>query len=117
MRYNSFMKARRCEQCNRRYEPNAPKQKYCGGACRVAAFRNKQKQQNCFNQRIASNNTSGFKGVSWHKSHKAWQAKIVINGRAHTLGHFHNLEDAARAYDSAAVKAFGDFAHLNLPRI
>ena len=31
------------------------------------------------------------------------------------LGRFIDIEDAARAYDEAAKKYFGDFANLNFP--
>lgn len=64
----------------------------------------------------------GFKGVSWHPKAKKWQAQIAAgepraNGKRKIvyLGLFTNPADAARAYDAAAVKAFGEFAALNFP--
>jgi hypothetical protein len=55
-------------------------------------------------------NTSGHKGVSWYKRDKKWRAKININNKAIHIGYFDNLEDAATAYQAAALKYFGEFA-------
>lgn len=57
--------------------------------------------------------TSRFKGVA-HR-HRKWSAQITISRRTHFLGSFDNEIDAAKAYDAAAVEAFGEFAALNFP--
>ena len=61
-----------------------------------------------------SNNTSGFKGVHWHKYAKKWMASIKVNKVPIYLGLFVDPIEAARAYDKAAVKHFGEFARPNL---
>jgi hypothetical protein len=71
------------------------------------------RQQNRFNQGLRSNNTSGFKGVSWSKKLSKWWGNIRINGKTLHLGYFASKEEAARAYDEAAKKHFGEFAKLN----
>jgi hypothetical protein len=57
--------------------------------------------------------TSKFKGVTWDKSRGKWQAKIQVNGTHKNLGRFLREEDAAHAYDSAAIAAWGEFASVN----
>jgi len=71
-------------------------------------------QQNQHNARKHQNGTaSRFKGVSRAQKRDAWVARIRINGRIKYLGYFKDERDAARAYDSAAVEHFGEFAKIN----
>lgn len=48
---------------------------------------------------IQSNNTSGFKGVSYQKSRKKYIAQIVVNGINKNLGRFNTAEEAAYRYN------------------
>lgn len=57
--------------------------------------------------------SSKFKGVSWASNANKWRAYIDCNKKRHNLGVFICELDAARAYDEAAVKYFGEFALLN----
>ncbi len=65
---------------------------------------------------LQRNSTSGFKGVSYAKRERLWRAYIVKMRRQQGLGYFTTAEEAARAYDRAALTAFGEFARLNFPR-
>lgn len=58
-------------------------------------------------------NTSGFKGVCFDRSRGKYLAGLNVNYRRINLGRFDTAEEAARAYDAAATKAWGEFAHLN----
>ena len=68
-------------------------------------------QQNLCNRGAPKSNTSGFKGVSWHRNR--WRAKIQSNGKHFHLGRFKDINDAARAYDAAAKVLHGEFARVN----
>lgn len=68
---------------------------------------------NLKNRRVSSNNTSGFKGVSWHKRDKIWQSRIKVNQKYIHLGCFKDPKEGAVAYNNAATKYFGEFALLN----
>lgn len=64
-----------------------------------------------------TNNTSGYKGVSWARGSRKWAASLRKNYVRRHLGLFVDPADAARAYDAAALEAFGEFARLNFPVI
>ena len=71
------------------------------------------RSQNGGTQRLHRNNSSGYKGVSWHRACKKWQAYICPNGKQIRLGWFEDKIAAARAYDLAAIKYFGHNARTN----
>lgn len=71
------------------------------------------RQQNSANCGPQRNNTSGYKGVSWHRKMNKWVSQIRVNGRAVHLGSFTDPVEAARAYNRAAAGAFGEYAWLN----
>ena len=71
--------------------------------------------ENTRNQRLPSDNTSGFKGVS--RVGPKWHAQISAGPgerRVH-IGNFSTPREAAMAYDAAARKYHGEFARLNFP--
>ncbi len=76
-------------------------------------LREASKSQNGANSKIKKNNASGFKGVWWSDNSKSWQAAIMCNGKRYFLGCHSNIVDAAKSYDSAAEKLFGEFAATN----
>ena len=72
--------------------------------------------QNCQNQKLHRNSMSGHKGVTWNKRDENWRARIMINGIAKHLGIHVSKEEAAQAYNRAAIKLHGEFALTNVTR-
>jgi len=68
--------------------------------------------QNQFNQGINRANTSGIKGVCWHKKKEKWEARIQINGKNAYLGRFTDVSAAADAYAKASAEYHGEFGRL-----
>ena len=63
-----------------------------------------------------SRNTSGYKGVSFHRQIQKWKAEIKLpNGTKPSLGCYPTPEEAALVYDQAAFGIYGEMAYLNFP--
>lgn len=71
--------------------------------------------QNQANRGPSTTNTSGYRGVTWHKVHRKWQASIKRGGKFHFLGYFDTPTQAARAVDAKVLEVDGEFAWLNFP--
>lgn len=71
-------------------------------------------QQNAANS-TSPGNKCGYRGVSIDRklNGKPFLASIQVNGRSRHLGCFATAEEAAAAYDTAALKQWGEFAVLN----
>lgn len=80
----------------------------CRGNLRFAT-----QAENLRNREKTKAGRNRFKGVYWSERDKVFTAKITVNYKSIHLGSFKNEEDAARAYNTAALKHFGEFARLN----
>lgn len=78
--------------------------------CRKINMRPCNKSQNGANTK-GYKRLSRFKGVC--KKKYGWVAQIKVKREYQYLGFFKAEEDAAKAYDAAARKHFGDFAYCN----
>lgn len=67
------------------------------------------KSTNGMNRPAQLNNTSGFKGVSFHEPTERWRAYITRDKRTTHLGLFDTKQEAAKAYLRAAKTIHGEF--------
>ena len=70
--------------------------------------------ENGRNQKIKSNTSSIYKGVSFNKRLKKWKGTIMIEGRNRHLGCFQYEKEAAEAYNASALEHYKEFARLNI---
>lgn len=75
---------------------------------RIASY-----SQNMANRRSQINSSSKYLGVYWAPKNRKWKAQVRDKGKLVYLGYYANEIDAAKAYNSAALKAHGEFANLN----
>lgn len=75
----------------------------------LRAATNQTNQANVPRQR---NNTSGYKGVSWHVQHGKYQARICFNRNRIHLGFYDSPLAAHAAYCQAARRLFGEFSRV-----
>ena len=66
------------------------------------------------NKKLASNNTTGFTGVS-RASGNRFMANIFIGGKRQYIGTFGTIKEAAVAWDLAAIQAKRPKSDLNFP--
>jgi hypothetical protein len=76
---------------------------------RFSNLREASRQENGCNLKTPSNNTSGVKGVSWHKPCQKWQAQIGIDGTSTHLGYFDSFDEAVAVRKLAELEHFGNF--------
>jgi hypothetical protein len=67
-------------------------------------------QQNSFNRKPKNGKLKVF---YLNKSSNKYSAQIGFNNKKIYLGQFKSKEEAAKAYNEAAIKYFGEFACLN----
>lgn len=83
--------------------------------CRRHNLRWATNSGNAANQGKRRNTTSIYRGVSWVTKLNKWVVQIHKGGKKYFLGYFASEEAAARVFDAAARRLFGEFARVNFP--
>lgn len=88
-----------------------------GGTDHIGNLRVTTDAANVQKKAMTSRNTSGFRGVHYCHEQRRWKANIYVEGRNLNLGRFDAKEDAALAYDEAAIFHFGMNARPNFNQL
>jgi hypothetical protein len=80
---------------------------------RIVNLREATGSENQANQKPQVGCSSRYKGVYWNKQICHWRAKIKVNKKPIHLGCYDNEEEAALAYNKAALEHFGEYAKIN----
>lgn len=76
---------------------------------RIDNLRVVNRYRNCQNTKIHSNNSSGYKGVNWHKASRSWVSRITCNGVRYDLGSFSCPQEAYDSYCRASEELHGEY--------
>ena len=85
----------------------------CRSDNRIVNLREATASQNGRNTGKRSNNTSGFKGVSYSKDCGKYQASVSENGKSKFLGYFHTPENAYKVYCDYVLKNGDEFSNID----
>jgi hypothetical protein len=72
---------------------------------------------NAQNKKLHRNNTSGVKGVYWHKQTCKWKASIVANGKIYHLGLHLSIQEADEIACLARDMLHGQFANHGITNL
>ncbi|EOZ0650999.1 HNH endonuclease [Cronobacter malonaticus] len=81
---------------------------------RIENLRPAIRNENNRNISVTRANTSGYIGVRFDARYKRWVAQIKIERKAIFIGSYETKVEAVHAYNDAAIKMHGDFAHRKI---
>lgn len=84
-----------------------------GSDNRIDNLRPATQAQNNSNRGIPAHNSSGAKGVRWHKGRQRWRAQIGVNGKEKTIGEYRQFCAAIKARRIAEIEHFGQFSRYD----
>jgi hypothetical protein len=78
---------------------------------RIENLRVATSSENACNRKLFSSNTSGCKGVSWHKRQARWFAYVDVGNKRKSIGYFDDIESANLAATKARDLYHGLYAN------
>lgn len=78
---------------------------------RIDNLRQADKSRNAMNAKRPSDNTSGHKGIDFHKGTGKWRARLHVGKKEFHLGLFAELSDAVQAIGKKRLELHGEFSN------
>jgi hypothetical protein len=79
----------------------------------ICNLREATQKQNLYNLKKSVKNTSGYKGVHFHKGTNKWRAVVTVDNKPKHLGLYLTPEDASVAYNNWCSQNRGEFHKAN----
>jgi len=76
----------------------------------IENLREANQSQNLCNSKLSTRNTSGIKGVSFHKKLKKWYVKLNVDGKNKFFGYYKDIDYAKFISDAMRHKYHKEFA-------
>lgn len=80
---------------------------------RASNLRICNRSQNLANRGKSQSNTTGYKGVYYHRTNRKYVATMSVDNKSKYIGSFETPELASAAYARAVTERFGEFARIN----
>lgn len=77
---------------------------------RIENLRLATANEQSYNRKLSSTNSSGIKGVSWNKQRNKWIGFVTVNGKQKCVGLFADIAEAEKAVTIAREKLHGSFS-------
>lgn len=77
---------------------------------KIENLRSATTSQNQMNSKINTRNTSGIKGVVWHKRDKKWIVRVRVKSKTYCIGYFDDKELAKASAIEATNKIHKEFS-------
>jgi len=78
---------------------------------KIENLREASSEENNRNRSLCKRNTSGHKGVTWHKQHKKWMAQLSIDRKNKFLGYFDDIELAIKKVKEYRILEHKEFTN------
>ncbi len=79
---------------------------------RIENLREATKSENGMNRLKPKSNSSGFKGVDFHKGTQKWRARCRVNGKEKHFGLYASAEEAHEVYSREVAKHHGEYGRI-----
>ena len=84
---------------------------------RIENLRVATNSENICNSKLARNNTSGIKGVTWAKDRQQWRVRITHANKPEWVGSFASFEQACSVANMVRIEKHKQFANTGIAHV